>query len=41
MQIVRNLGNIALMIALWAAVIVGFGGLFRVMEKLFCVGYGC
>ena len=41
MKTLQNLGNWALVALLYALVIVAFGAWWKVMEKLFCIGYGC
>lgn len=41
MNLIKNLGNWALLIAVSAACIVAVGAWMRLMVKLFCIGYGC
>lgn len=41
MEFIKNLGNWALLIALSAVLVVGLGFWARLVQKLFCIGYGC
>lgn len=41
MKRLQNLGNCALLAAIYAAVVIMLGAWWKAMEKLFCIGYGC
>lgn len=41
MHAIKNLGNIALLVALIAVIIVATGAYARLVKYLFCLGYGC
>jgi len=41
MNFIRNLGNWALLVVLYAVVVIAAGAWWKLMEKLFCIGYGC
>ena len=41
MNLIKNLGNWALLIAISAGLVVALGLWSRLMVKLFCIGYGC
>lgn len=41
MDLIKNLGNIALLVAIGAFAVAGLGFWARLIQKLFCIGYGC
>lgn len=41
MNIIKNLGNWALLVLVYALVVIAFGAWWKLMVKLFCIGYGC
>lgn len=41
MNFIKNLGNIALLVALTAVIIIAMGFWARMVANLFCLGYGC
>ena len=41
MNFIKNLGNVALLIALSVFMVVAMGFWTRLVVKLFCFGYGC
>lgn len=41
MQVIKNLGSVALVIGMSAAFVVLMGWMARAYQLLFCMGYGC
>lgn len=41
MEHLKTLGNWAFLVLLYAVVVIAAGAWWRLMVKLFCIGYGC
>ena len=41
MNFIKNVGNWALLAVIYAAVVIAAGAWWKLMVKLFCIGYGC
>jgi hypothetical protein len=41
MNVIKNLGNWALVALVYALAVIVIGAWWKLMEKLFCIGYGC
>jgi len=41
MKLIQNLGNLALLVLVYAATVIAFGVWWKLMVELFCIGYGC
>jgi hypothetical protein len=41
MKLIQNLGNWALLAVVYALAVIVIGAWWKLMEKLFCIGYGC
>lgn len=41
MKHLKNLGNWALLVVLYTAAVIAAGAWWKLMVKLFCIGYGC
>jgi len=41
MNVIKNLGNWALLVAIYAVAVIALGVWWKLMVELFCIGYGC